>query len=1418
MSGMEGISTSGSWRFPGEGSTNNGANNDAPHHCRLKVRQDPDMGIAFLIDRETGDQYDVSDDESVLTTATCQQSPDGRRSRPSAGDTAFIPSEDLLAALVTDLRTDQLTDEQLSRFSALRGILSMTDSVRSLRDEVATRIDELSTAVVGATHKLETTLENNLRILRATGATEEQLSALDAQPMSILKQTRFASTESASSAGTRGFRNTDRGLDIEPLGLNQSISGYLTPQYAGTGTATVFEAFVAEKGLMIARLIERQLGEAMEPPPRSPKIKDPPMYKGDDDDTIFMTWLGRLCTWFQAYSLGGPKLDAHRIIYLKNALDAHALDWFETEIELTDRESDVVHEFTPIICAMHKRFVTSATATRATKEYEAIRYDPSQGIEFLVSELLCTANRMRESPSQFSIRQQFMRLLPASVHDELIRRGLFVEYTSLDVLKGHARSWIESQGQMRGRASTNVARTASTPRSGGTSSSKSAPRAPARAAPRAPTQTPTSTPAISSRTATTAVARSGPTLPSGPTQRSNKTCFGCGVVGHIASDPICPRYNDSASSRPRPAAQLHAQRVVASYSVDEEDNAAGDDLEHHPDVAHSPEPDMEGLWGGSQYDANELLDDEHQDDRAIEDEEDPHATPDLSELMDDAENTEVRVGAMRQYPHHRHQHFSMRVSPSDEEGPLPSTVPGSSVASNSRSTILDMDVLVVDMAGSGYPLWSAAAEAQRATDRLDRPNADAPTHEELLADFDSRNGPGPHMSEATLELLAIDTVRAEIHARAMWTSLVHLQPAMVLGYSAAFLRTTAVDVELQSRLFERHVVDLRQALSDVLELLRHRDGAMNHIIELRGRPTGSQSRVPSILETAGQMHALLTEDIETNVHMLEHRLARIIATQHDLAGELTRRLIEREAYEHSLEDGIRDQNAPALPTRLERYEEMSGIPCIDLSPPSTPPPHDWQNTSLSPSSMVESPPRSDPPSYPGSPHDSDEYYPLEDRPELTRVPGFHSTSLPTASNPDLPPTRAASGPEAPVEMAALVGLPQDNSSRGPEVVLRSVMVHTSREAERLTTYLLPNGDLQVVRSALPSYHRRHHHFQDEHHIERWADLGLSPERDDRGEVARTVDGFPDRTLNLFPGLVYHEGLASSGPEADDEDAWPGFRAQVRALRIEHISNIRRPRSLPPVSTTGSIGLMDQPSRSSKTIACLSALVKIGSTSAYALFDSGSNTDSMMPEFANAINGVRITLTEQVTLQLGCIGSRSKISFGTRVPIDFGGVKGHVYFDQVNLDRYDVVIGTPFMNKHGVVLDFGNREVHFPRGQTIKALTSIEEASLFTGHIPKGMPASDGGGEYPFVLISETECIGGLAHAPFIINAKPSRRATIEEVADEDTLKSPLPSLPWWHKSIYIPESEFREDKPTPNMTGDYNFHTSSFDIETSEDY
>ncbi|KAJ7182652.1 hypothetical protein C8R43DRAFT_868355 [Mycena crocata] len=142
-----------------------------------------------------------------------------------------------------------------------------------------------------------------------------------------------------------------------------------------------------------------------------------------------------------------------------------------------------------------------------------------------------------------------------------------------------------------------------------------------------------------------------------------------------------------------------------------------------------------------------------------------------------------------------------------------------------------------------------------------------------------------------------------------------------------------------------------------------------------------------------------------------------------------------------------------------------------------------------------------------------------------------------------------------------------------------------------------------------------------------------------------------------------------------------------------------------------VGLFDQPHRVKSNMACLSAMLPVGNTEAYILFDSGSNTDSITPEYAHTSELPRIRLEEQVVLQLGCVGSRSKINFETRAPINFGGIKGHLYLDQVNLDCYDGIIGTPFMNKHGLVLDFGKREIRFPSGKVIKALSAPEEASI-----------------------------------------------------------------------------------------------------------
>ncbi|KAF8231797.1 hypothetical protein L208DRAFT_1275090 [Tricholoma matsutake] len=96
--------------------------------------------------------------------------------------------------------------------------------------------------------------------------------------------------------------------------------------------------------------------------------------------------------------------------------------------------------------------------------------------------------------------------------------------------------------------------------------------------------------------------------------------------------------------------------------------------------------------------------------------------------------------------------------------------------------------------------------------------------------------------------------------------------------------------------------------------------------------------------------------------------------------------------------------------------------------------------------------------------------------------------------------------------------------------------------------------------------------------------------------------------------------------------------------------------------------------------------------AYILLNSGCTTNSILPEFTMSVNLKAHELEEPVPLQLGTVGSCSKINFGLFTDFEIGGVVNTHYFDVVNIDRYDAILGTVFMRKHGIVLDFERDEV------------------------------------------------------------------------------------------------------------------------------
>ncbi|KAF8236988.1 hypothetical protein L208DRAFT_1249811 [Tricholoma matsutake] len=134
-----------------------------------------------------------------------------------------------------------------------------------------------------------------------------------------------------------------------------------------------------------------------------------------------------------------------------------------------------------------------------------------------------------------------------------------------------------------------------------------------------------------------------------------------------------------------------------------------------------------------------------------------------------------------------------------------------------------------------------------------------------------------------------------------------------------------------------------------------------------------------------------------------------------------------------------------------------------------------------------------------------------------------------------------------------------------------------------------------------------------------------------------------------------------------------------------------------------------PPRTEEDNKCFVVKMMLHNLEAYVLLNSGCTTNSILPEFTMSVNLKAHEFEEPVPLQLSTVGSRSKINFGLFTDFEIGGVVNTHYFDVVNINRYDATLGTMFMRKHGIVLDFEHDEVRI-KGKRLN--TVIEGPNTF----------------------------------------------------------------------------------------------------------
>jgi hypothetical protein len=129
--------------------------------------------------------------------------------------------------------------------------------------------------------------------------------------------------------------------------------------------------------------------------------------------------------------------------------------------------------------------------------------------------------------------------------------------------------------------------------------------------------------------------------------------------------------------------------------------------------------------------------------------------------------------------------------------------------------------------------------------------------------------------------------------------------------------------------------------------------------------------------------------------------------------------------------------------------------------------------------------------------------------------------------------------------------------------------------------------------------------------------------------------------------------------------------------------------------------------------------EINGVKAHCLLDSGSEGVLLSPEFTRATGMKMFALEQPIALQLACISSRSTINYETNTTIKFGRKLYEEYFDVANVEYYDAILGTPFLRKLGITLDFsspwtvrvGNKSI--PIGKK-----SVDDESWTGGQRPK----------------------------------------------------------------------------------------------------
>ncbi|KZS89811.1 hypothetical protein SISNIDRAFT_416465, partial [Sistotremastrum niveocremeum HHB9708] len=126
---------------------------------------------------------------------------------------------------------------------------------------------------------------------------------------------------------------------------------------------------------------------------------------------------------------------------------------------------------------------------------------------------------------------------------------------------------------------------------------------------------------------------------------------------------------------------------------------------------------------------------------------------------------------------------------------------------------------------------------------------------------------------------------------------------------------------------------------------------------------------------------------------------------------------------------------------------------------------------------------------------------------------------------------------------------------------------------------------------------------------------------------------------------------------------------------------------------------------------LSVEMRVNGKRVRALIDSGSMADFMSTTLAEQLNVPQVPLEKPINIQLASRGSRTVVNYSTTVQLQYEDIDEKRHFDIMNVEGYDLILGTPFLYQHKVLIGINPPQMYIGCDVSVPIVDGIGIAKI-----------------------------------------------------------------------------------------------------------